>query len=500
MEATGVVIGVVSLITSAAKTYQQLLQMTTRSDDVSDIQTKILLERARFETSVQHLSRFQGVLELPPNVEPIFTKMGQMERSMNMMMDSLHTYTYQQKKASNRILNRSHGSRQDVEEHLERFSGLNKQLEIMCAELGREMMIMTHYAVRKVQEPAFMLATDYETKSAERGDHTLKTDVQDAKVLKELATSCGLLLRLRGTVDPLFAELSNQFELWKYGLDSQRFYHALKTNSRQNLRRDLVLLLYESMLQIGETIVRKSLEDFASMSIRIREAVQDLDQSAPPAETGGSQDDEKANVIQTLELVVGTLSDLLPSIVSFSRTCMALGDYTPDADDVKELLQESVKMIRPGSEALSRAAEVAKTQPDESSLTDTKSITEVFDKQATYLEKWAEKHKQDIESKLANESPAKFASVANAVERIAYYLDKLPTTVDDQLSSSGTPLEGSLDSANQESLASIMKGLETHIQLLVELEPQLESVEALPPYSKISSGPIIDIISGGIIN
>ncbi|KAJ4181693.1 hypothetical protein NW755_010962 [Fusarium falciforme] len=177
---------------------------------------------------------------------------------------------------------------------------------------------------------------------------------------------------------------------------------------------------------------------------------------------------------------------------------MALEDTIPAAKDVKELLEASVKMIRPGSEALSRAAEVAKAQPDESTLVDTKSITEVFNRQAAYLEKWAEKHKQDIQTKLANESPAKFASVADTVERIAYYLGNW-TEPDDQLSKSGASPKGSLDSANQETVTSIMEGLETHVQLLVDLGPQLESIESLPPYSKMSGDRVvIDIISGEV--
>lgn len=169
--------------------------------------------------------------------------------------------------------------------------------------------------------------------------------------------------------------------------------------------------------------MREALDEFGSISIRVRDVAQNLE---PPrnADVDGSRDDLKAAAIRSLKLVIGSLRDCLPSIVSFSRTCMTLKDEIPAADDVAELLEASVQLLGPGSEALSRATAMAKVQPDKSSLVDIESINEVFNQQAICLEKWAEKHKSDIKIKLANKNPAKLASVADAVENIAFFLGK----------------------------------------------------------------------------
>lgn len=49
----------------------------------------------------------------------------------------------------------------------------------------------------------------------------------------------------------------------------------------------------------------------------------------------------------------------------------------------------------------------------------------MFGEQAAGLQKWKEKHREDIEVKLVEKSPAKLASVADAIENIAKVLRKL---------------------------------------------------------------------------
>lgn len=55
---------------------------------------------------------------------------------------------------------------------------------------------------------------------------------------------------------------------------------------------------------------------------------------------------------------------------------------------------------------------------------DLESIQRVFNEQATVLQKWKEKHRKDIEAKLVEKSPAKLASVADAIENIINILSK----------------------------------------------------------------------------
>ncbi|RSL74862.1 hypothetical protein CEP51_011405 [Fusarium floridanum] len=504
MEAAGAALGTLDLVGGAVKNYRELLRITARSANFVDIQTRVLLERARLETSLRHLSQLQ---ELPPNVMPIFAQLGQI---MDKMIESLLEHPPQQEKTSLQRfgLQTFLEVKADMEIYLKTLSELSKFLEATCMGLHPEETRDAIMDLERAKGPRIVLATDHDVQSSERRHHPQEKNKQDANALKELVMRCGLLLKLRGTEDPLFAELSNHFELWRHGLKSERFYQAIALDSRRSLRHDLALLIYRAVLQIGETIAQswdpddhgpnqkpqiyEVLGGFASIAIRVREAVQDLD-LPPPAEVGGSKDAQKATTIRTLEVVIGTLRGSFPSLVSFSRTCMAVESDIPTAEEVTDLLEASMKLIRLGSEALSRATVVARVQRDKSIALDIESTTEAFNRQTARLEKWTKNHKRDIDTKLAYKSPAKLVSIAGTWERIAYFLNKLPVAVDDLLNSTSASTKSSPD------IKSVIAGLETSIQYLVDLEPQLHSIHSLPPFSE-SSGDcvVVDIISGEV--
>jgi hypothetical protein len=92
-----------------------------------------------------------------------------------------------------------------------------------------------------------------------------------------------------------------------------------------------------------------------------------------------------------------------------------------------QLLDSAVDLIEPASQALAEAAKSAarNKRPKDAVKVDLESIQRVFDEQAAVLQKWKEKHRQDIEVKLVEKSPAKLASVADAIENIASVLRKL---------------------------------------------------------------------------
>jgi hypothetical protein len=93
---------------------------------------------------------------------------------------------------------------------------------------------------------------------------------------------------------------------------------------------------------------------------------------------------------------------------------------------VTRLLDISVDLITPATEAFSKATKdaTADTRSRDDPIVDLESIQRVFEEQSAQLQKWKVKHREDIVLKLAENNPAKLASVADAVENIAKVLGK----------------------------------------------------------------------------
>lgn len=170
--------------------------------------------------------------------------------------------------------------------------------------------------------------------------------------------------------------------------------------------------------------LNKVLSQFASISIQVRETVHDLDLPSPAVEADGTKDDLKASTIRTLEVVIGTLRDCLPSIVSFSRACIGLDNDILVSEYVTKHLETAVELIRLCSEALSQAAAAVGHQPYKGVGVYKGPNPREFDRQASFLEQWAEKYKRETETKLARGNPAKLAAVVGAVCNISYFLGK----------------------------------------------------------------------------
>lgn len=125
-------------------------------------------------------------------------------------------------------------------------------------------------------------------------------------------------------------------------------------------------------------------------------------------------------VFETIKIHVDNLVNCLPSVVNFSRQYFTR-EPEIQAPDVARLLDICVDSIAPASIALSKAAHSATV--DDGSI-DFESIERVFDEQAKARQKWREKHRQDIETRLAENNPAKLASAADSIGNIAVILGK----------------------------------------------------------------------------
>lgn len=130
--------------------------------------------------------------------------------------------------------------------------------------------------------------------------------------------------------------------------------------------------------------------------------------------------------LRTVELCIRTLRNCVFSTVRFAREYpIQIEDL--HASDVVWLLDVSVDLIEPASQALTKAAKLAarNKRPKDTVNLDLELVQRVFGEQAAVLQKWKEKHREDIEVKLVEKSPAKLASVADAIENIAKFLRKL---------------------------------------------------------------------------
>jgi hypothetical protein len=173
---------------------------------------------------------------------------------------------------------------------------------------------------------------------------------------------------------------------------------------------------------------RTALESYAAAIYQVYVEIPKLPQVGTDdlldATTSNPAESTKA-VLRTIELVIRNLGNILPSIVSFTRQHTVQSESIA-ASDVTRLLDISVDLITPATEAFSKATKdaTADTRSRDDPIVDLESIQRVFEEQSAQLQKWKVKHREDIVLKLAENNPAKLASVADAVENIAKVLGK----------------------------------------------------------------------------
>ncbi|KAK7408679.1 hypothetical protein QQX98_009147 [Neonectria punicea] len=262
-------------------------------------------------------------------------------------------------------------------------------------------------------------------------------------LIERVGTCCGMLLKACGKKYSNFVEILDCFQLWVRAVESEGLYDAIDQASQDptNIdRQSLGRLLLPTEVQIGEILVwwQQEISDkstdgelhilLSQCADAMMEAKQDFPwlQTSEPGDIKVPRSDIDGltgAALEIVQLLVNNLATCLPSIVDF---CRKRQRSEISAADVAEMLQLSVELIEPASEALSQAAANARadsTSTDESKV-DFDHIRSVFDKQSAELTKWREKHGQDIVAKLAQKNDAKLAAVADTVGNIADFLGK----------------------------------------------------------------------------
>ena len=294
---------------------------------------------------------------------------------------------------------------------------------------------------------------------------SLKKEQPRGPVLQRLVSPCDILLIRFAEDDRAFAEASNMFRLWKFGLESEGLYHAIDSYrfDSTNIRYlDLERLLSSTLMRLGAVLSKctgfdiqsqtSSLLTFAAWwaeTVRGRTIPRDwipplnfcaaamaeiriqffeLPQADADDLLNGqknSPEESTKAVLRTVELILENLGQFLPSLVRFSRQ-YAVPHERITASDVTRLLDLSIALIPSASEAFSDASKADRVESFSKgdSSVDLEAIQRVFQEQTAQLQKWQAKHREDVELKLAEGSPAKLASVADAVENIAKFLRK----------------------------------------------------------------------------
>ncbi|KAH7118521.1 hypothetical protein B0J13DRAFT_532602 [Dactylonectria estremocensis] len=318
-------------------------------------------------------------------------------------------------------------------------------------------------------------------------------DEPSGLLIEHLGTYCGMLLKACGRKHSSFAEISNCFHLWVRAVESEGIYDAVDQASQDPTsinRQSLGRLLLRTEVQIGQILVwwQQEISDkstdrelralLGQCATTLMQAQKDFPW-LPTLEPGDIEltihgnDGVAGAALEIVQVLVNNLATCLPSIVDF---CRKRQRQEISAADVVDMLQLSVELIEPASDALSQAA--ANANADNASTNESKvdfdHIRSVFDKQSAELAKWREKHGQDIVTKLAQKNNAKLAAVADTVGNIANYFVEFPALLDARTGAQRTG----------QSVGSIMSPLNAYIEALNQLDPQIELTEPPPMYSE----------------
>ncbi|KAI0872174.1 hypothetical protein GGS24DRAFT_508996 [Hypoxylon argillaceum] len=286
------------------------------------------------------------------------------------------------------------------------------------------------------------------------------------QLLERLVKFYAELLTRFSNEQPECVDVSNQFRLWGLAVKSEYLYKALDHDMIGSRNIHVVGAHRQRFRKNAGRVVFRAREMHLRY-IRIHVEVPSLPQV-------GMKDFSMmlGNKAESTKAALRTVEDLL-------------------ASEVVRLLDASVDLIEPASHALTEAANLAvrNKRTTDGVTIDLELIQRVFDEQATVLRKWKEKHRKDIEVKLVEKSPAKLASVADAIENIINILMEFPTTLKSR--SDLDPIRKDIDER--------MKGFEASVQSLVNLERQLDSIDAPPLYRDITRDRVIISVTGALV-
>jgi hypothetical protein len=229
-----------------------------------------MLERAKLETTVQQLSKFDSTDNTELS-EILLSLMRGVAKSLEKAEEALRPTEKPSKFSRN--LHWVYRDQRRLDEAIQEISLLNDQLFLV-------LQVITN---REHASPVLQLKSSDKLRSlisARTGESVaavserlendqrkapalpkpargLKREQPRGPMLQRIISNCDALLTQFAKEDPAFAEVSNSFRLWKHGIESEGLYRALdslKPDSRDIIHQDLGNLLFRSMIRFGQVL------------------------------------------------------------------------------------------------------------------------------------------------------------------------------------------------------------------------------------------------------
>ncbi|KAI1328468.1 hypothetical protein F5Y16DRAFT_398399 [Xylariaceae sp. FL0255] len=464
VEIAGAALALVPFVQEIFTSYSTVIKGSRRNAHLS---SRLLSERARFETIVQGLSRYDDADMSPEMKEKLIKLMKTNAANLERAAEMFHRG--EQRPTSVKTIKEYFGGGRELQDLVEIISQVNSSLtmvlQIATYRLSHQINDQIDELARETQRRLQRLALGENTDSSQPTkvdqEETMshKTEITQrgvrpeqprGQLLERLVRLSAELLVLFSNELPEYAEISNQFRLWGLAIESEGLYRALNSETQdleKSQYRGMIQLLFRSNIRIGRVLVwwannveEKSLQDeWHVVLARCTAAIEQVHSELPGLPEVGMDDFSKTKrdaagstkaVLRTVELCIRTLRNCLPPTINFARAYPIQIEDLP-ASEVARLLDVSVDLIEPAAQAFKKAvgSTARKKEPKDVVEVDLDSIYNVFNAQAAILQEWKDKHRQDIELKLGENSPAKLASIADAIENITSVLLELPNAL-----------------------------------------------------------------------
>lgn len=264
MEIFGAAMATAGLVQGIFKSYSAILRGTDSRGNAI-LLTRLRLERARFETTVQLLSQLDTADSRTPELQEIaMTLMVAIAKSLARAEDMLRRSEEYSSRV--KLVVKWHLSEKEkLQEVIRRVSDLNDDLlrvVQMDQTLVRDQIATSIEASTGGSANLISERTEADRKEAPAQENIIKytrPEQPSGQLLERLVRFCAELLTLFSNEQPEYAEISNQFQLWRLAVESEGLYHAMDSETRDSKKiqhRDLIRLLFRSAIRIGKVLSR----------------------------------------------------------------------------------------------------------------------------------------------------------------------------------------------------------------------------------------------------
>jgi hypothetical protein len=281
VEIAGLVLGVVPILQNTLILYSQLIEGIRFARDINkrrDIEllyTRLTLERARFETSIQQLSKFDSS-SVSPDFSGLLIEL--LERNGKLLLDAEEVVRRDEPFSG--LTKRFMWSRKEktVLELLDRLCSTNDALSmaghvlatankapqgesstlwpgISVAEHLRSFLSDTSDQDGHGLEDQGMLEDDDDLSpgpSSDAGFHNGEP-VTSGNLMRNLVLCCNALFTQMAQRDAAFVDVMMTYRLWKHGMDSRHLYQSIDTGvgkRSKSAQHDLGELLLSTMIRL----------------------------------------------------------------------------------------------------------------------------------------------------------------------------------------------------------------------------------------------------------